>query len=226
MPHTVVAWKPITLALLACVLILSACSSQAPLSDIDNPGRTSSSMPATGTQGNATKGETPTGEQGDIVFAEMMIPHHMQAVEMADLALARDGASPVVRDLAARIKAAQQPEIDLMSSWLEQWGVAAGAGAKDQDSDHSGHDMGDMDMGNTEMLGMMSDEQMNALQSAKGGDFDQLWLTLMIEHHQGAIQMAVEVMKSTSNVDVMALAKAIADAQETEIGQMEAALDG
>lgn len=197
-------------------LLLAACSTGSADHDMASMGDASSgAMPSAMASAMASMGTddaavTQTGDSGDIMFAQMMIPHHEQAVEMADMALANPDTSPFVRDLAARIQAAQQPEIDQMTGWLTTWGVA---------------DMGDMDMGHGGMPGMMSAEQMNELSAAQGADFNRLWLAMMIEHHQGAIEMADEVLKTTSSTEVAALARAITQAQQGEIEQMQAELD-
>ena len=110
----------------------------------------------------------------DIAFASDMIPHHQQAVEMADLAAQR-ASNAQVKSLAAAIKAAQDPEIQTMSGWLSQWGQPV-------PSDTDGHDMADMSHGDgATMEGMMTDEEMQRLAAASGADFDQLWLELMIK---------------------------------------------
>jgi uncharacterized protein (DUF305 family) len=139
-----------------------------------------------------------------------MIPHHQQAVEMADLALLRV-TSPEVKQLAEQIKAAQDPEIEMMSMWLQRWGAPMGMG-----EDHSGHDMGGMNMS-----GMMNDEDMQTLANAKGADFDRMWLEMMIAHHQGAISMAEQVKDSSSNAEVVTLAGAVITGQNVEIDTMQ-----
>lgn len=167
----------------------------------------------------APSGSTPTGALNDAeaVFAEGMIVHHAQAIEMADLALdpAR-GASAEVIDLATRIKAAQDPEISLMMGWL-----GATGDAMDMDS-MDGHSMDGHDM--ESMEGMMSDEQMESMANAMGGDFDRLWLELMILHHRGAVAEAEQVKAAGSNADVQTLADQIITAQQAEIAEMEALL--
>jgi uncharacterized protein (DUF305 family) len=153
-----------------------------------------------------------------------MIPHHEQAVEMADLALSADsGASEQVRQLAEQIKAAQDPEIEQMTEWLQAWGApSAMPGASDGDElqgmDHRGHDMGGMTV-----AGMMTAEQMAQLQAASGTRFDEMWLTMMIAHHQGAVAMA-EQAASSSNPDVTTLAEAVIATQQQEISQMQTML--
>ncbi len=160
----------------------------------------------------------------DVAFAQSMIPHHEQAVEMAELALSPDsGASEQVQQLAEQIKAAQDPEIQQMTGWLQSWGAptampGASDGGQMQGMDHSGHDMGAMTV-----AGMMTAEQMQELQQASGGQFDDMWLTMMIAHHQGAVAMA-EQAGSSKNQQVSALADAIISAQEQEIQQMQSML--
>lgn len=151
------------------------------------------------------------GSAADISFAQLMIPHHQQAVEMADLALA-NASSPDVKQLAEQIKGAQDPEIMMMSEWLTAWG----APMEMADDGHS-----EMDMGGMSMSGMMSDDDMASLASAMGADFDQMWLQMMIAHHQGAITMAQQVLATTSDPEVAKLAKAIVDGQTAEIDTMQ-----
>lgn len=146
----------------------------------------------------------------DVEFAQSMIPHHQQAVEMAEIALDPTvGASPQVVDLATRIQQAQDPEIEQMSSWLTLWG-------EPMEMDAS------MEM--SSMEGTMSAEDMDALGKARGAEFDQLWLERMIAHHQGAISMAETVQADGSSPDVLALAGQIIDAQQAEINEMNALL--
>jgi len=150
----------------------------------------------------------------DVEFAQGMIPHHEQAIEMAEIALDPTvGAGPEVLDLAARIQGAQDPEIELMTEWLTGWGQPIQMDMSD------GHSMDDME-------GMMSAEQMDALAAATGAEFDQLWLEMMIEHHTGAISMADTVKADGSNPDVLALADQIITAQRAEIEEMQQLLPG
>lgn len=137
----------------------------------------------------------------DISFAEQMIPHHEQAIEMSDLALLNTS-NPEVLKLAEQIKNAQSPEIEIMKNWA---GVRA--------STHSGHMMD----------GMLSEDELIDLRNAKDKDFDQLFFKGMIKHHEGAIQMAQDVLDSM-NEEVAALAASIIKAQEMEIAAMKALL--
>lgn len=143
----------------------------------------------------------------DEMFLVGMIPHHEQALEMADLVLAKDGVDERVVELAQRIQAAQQPEIDLMTSWLEDWGL---------DPDPGGMD--GMDHGPD---GMMSDQDLAALEAASGPEASELFLTQMIQHHTGAIVMAQQELDNGRDADVLDLAQQIIDAQTAEIAEME-----
>lgn len=145
----------------------------------------------------------------DIEFAQGMIAHHEQAVEMAEIALDPNvGASVAVVDLATRVQAAQEPEIEQMTAWL----TAAGEPVTMDMS--GGHDMSDMD-------GMMSADDMDALAAATGTEFDTMWAEMMIEHHDGAISQSETVKESGSNPDVLALADQIIAVQQAEIAEMQ-----
>ena len=173
------------------------------------------STPPTSSAGATAAGST-TGSEADIAFAQLMIPHHQQAIEMADLA-ATNATSPAVKALATQIKAAQDPEIQTMTQWLTDWGApTVMATPSDGGTDHGGMDMGGM----TE-AGMMSAEDMTALAQATGGDFDTMWLQMMITHHQGAITMVQQVSENTTNPEVKAMADAIIAGQTAEVATMQ-----
>lgn len=186
-------------------------------------------LAACSSSGTDTSSATPnvsvavTGSATDIAFAQGMIPHHEQAVEMADLALdPRADASPQVKKLARQIKGAQDPEIQQMTQWLQQWGAPTampGATGDMSDMDHGGHDMGGMTMS-----GMMTDEQMAQLSQATGEQFDTMWLQMMIAHHEGAISMAEQVKAGSDNPEVTSMADAIITGQRAEIETMRADL--
>lgn len=137
----------------------------------------------------------------DVMFARMMIPHHEQAVTMADLADTRAGDE--VGELAVEIRDAQGPEIEQMETLLDSWGADRGS-----DMDHS-----DMD-------GMLTEEQMNELGNAEGDRFDTLFLEFMVLHHEGAVDMARAELDDGINPEARELAQEIIDAQESEIRQM------
>ena len=139
--------------------------------------------------------------KADINFAEMMIPHHEQALEMVALAQTNT-TNPDILALAEQIRGAQEPEIALMKSWP---GVDS--------SMHMGHTMD----------GMLSETEIENLGAAKGAEFDRLFLEGMIKHHEGAIEMAKTVVDS-KNQSVVKLAEWIVNAQALEIETMKALL--
>ena len=185
---------------LAAALLLSACGS-----DTDDGG-SMSGMNSHGSSTPTSSGSTAGSRAGDVMFAQMMIPHHQQAIEMADFALANPSTSADVKGLAEDIKAAQDPEIETMNGWLRQWGAPTTASM--------GHGTG----------GMMSDEDMASLEAAKGPEFDRMWLQMMIEHHRGAVTMAQDVLSTTETPDVKRLAQAVVDGQNKEIATMRGLL--
>ena len=152
-------------------------------------------------------------EPSDVMFAQMMIPHHQQAVVMADLAADR-ASDPFIRQLAQDIKSAQDPEIKLMSSWLSEWGIDPMMSVDDLDS-HAGHGMS----------GMLTDDQLDELRAADGPAFDALFAAGMIAHHEGAIEMARDVLDAGGSAEVAQLAREIIVEQEKEILQMRAFLN-
>ncbi|MEC3979302.1 DUF305 domain-containing protein [Amycolatopsis sp. H20-H5] len=145
--------------------------------------------------------------QADVTFAQQMIPHHQQAVEMAKLVPAGTANQPI-RDLASRIQQAQDPEIATMTGWLTAWGAPA--------------PMAGMDHGS--MAGMMSATEMADLAKAKGAEFDRRWLTMMTAHHQGAIDMAKAELGQGGSGEAKQLAQQIIDAQQREITTMNGLL--
>lgn len=157
----------------------------------------------------------------DIAFASQMIPHHEQAVEMAEM-VDDEQVSPEVQDLADRIEDAQDPEIEQMMGWLEDWGAK---GADSGGMDHGDMDHGDMDMDMGDMPGMMSAEDMSALEAADGEEFERLWLEMMIEHHRGAVEMAETEVADGQADEAVALAEEIASSQQQEIEEMQDLLE-
>ena len=138
----------------------------------------------------------------DIMFAQMMIPHHEQAIEMSELAL-KNSQDPEILALAEEIRAAQAPEIEDMKTW---------------GTSHMGSHAGHM------MDGMLSDDEMEALTRAQGSEFDRLFLEGMIKHHEGAIEMADMILDSDSP-RASALGKAIVATQQAEIEKMKELLN-
>lgn len=160
----------------------------------------------------------PSEESGanmaDVMFVQMMIPHHEGAIEMSDVLLAKSGVDPEVIALAEQIKAAQGPEIEQMKAWLDDWGVPQMNDGMDG-MDHGG-------MGGTDG---MSEEDMQALEDATGPEAGDLFLEQMIVHHAGAIDMAEEVLDDGQHPAVRELAENIIASQAAEIEQMRSMLD-
>ncbi|WP_405401878.1 DUF305 domain-containing protein [Streptomyces sp. NBC_01104] len=163
------------------------------------PARTLSASEA------AEEAGVDTPNSADVRYVQMMIQHHTQALELTALAPSRARSASVKR-LAERITAAQKPEIGAMEGWLSRHGRAGQS---------AGHDHG-------AMPGMATTGQLKDLQAAKGAAFDQLFLKLMITHHQGAVTMATEVLSEGNNVQVEEMAGDVVAQQTTEIGRMRA----
>lgn len=156
----------------------------------------------------------------DVEFATAMIQHHAQAMSMVDLAAERD-LDPKVQRLAEDIRAAQGPEIETMVDWLQSWGEEIPETMRDHvNMGHHG-DIGDaMEGMDTDMPGMMSADDMTALQGAPDAEFQDLWLTMMVEHHQGAVEMAEAEHAGGQYRPAVELADRIADQQTAEIELM------
>lgn len=193
-------------AALAASLGLAGCAANAgsgnsmPV-DHGSSGAMSSTMPGAG----STPSAGADHNQADIMFAQMMIPHHSQAVEMSDIILAKKDMPADVTALATKIKAAQAPEIKQMTGWLTGWNVPTVM------SDHSGHGM----------AGMVDDDGINQLKSATGTEAARLFLQQMIGHHEGAIDMAQQELSAGKFPDAVKLGHDIVDAQQAEITQMK-----
>lgn len=209
MTRTTARLTSLTAALLAGALVLAACA------DDDNDAAGHGSMMNDTGSSASSSAEQAEFNDADVAFAREMIPHHRQAIAMAQLAEGR-AADPRVLDLATRIQAAQDPEIETMTGWLQDW---------DADGGHMNGGMGSMDHGDGGMDhgegGMMSPDDMHALMSATGPEFDRLFLSGMIVHHQGAVEMAADLSANGRNAEALALAEAIRDSQNAEIAEMQ-----
>ena len=183
------------IATFAAAIVLSSCGTAA----TQNQGLSAS---ATSTD------QVAAHNADDVMFAQMMIPHHQQAVEVAAMVPDRSN-NPDVIALAAKIAGEQRPEIDTMKALLLQWNV---------DPNEMSHESGHAGMA---MAGMVNDATMVRLDSLKGASFDMLWLQSMISHHQGAIEMAKTEIADGKSADLITLAKNIVAAQQAEIDQMK-----
>ena len=187
----------ITAALVTGTLLFTACGGESHnMSDM-----------STGSTNTDVTGSERGFNDADIMFAQMMIPHHEQALELADMALDPTlMASEQVKALASQIKAAQDPEIDVMTQWLSEWDQPL----MDMSEDHS-----------MTMEGMLSIDELSALGQMSGEEFDQAWVSAMIAHHKGAITMADTVKAEGESAPVQELADAIIQAQKSEIDTLE-----
>ncbi|WP_407343449.1 DUF305 domain-containing protein [Pengzhenrongella phosphoraccumulans] len=192
---------------LALAVVLSACAGQ--------ESAPAASSPASAASESAAASVDDSHNDADVTFTQNMVVHHEGAILMADLA-GRTASTAEVKALADRIAAAQEPEILTMQSWLVAWGEQSAADA----------DMGGMDMGGMDMGGLNQDEAMTELKSVTGAEFDRRFLELMIEHHQGAIEMSQTELAAGSNPQALELAQAIIDAQKAEITEMAQLLQG
>jgi uncharacterized protein (DUF305 family) len=185
------------IALTTAALLLGACGSS-DMGSMDMGSSDSTSMDM-----GYSIPESADFNDADVMFAQMMIPHHEQAIEMSDIALdPNTGASAAVIALATQIKGAQDPEISQMKNLLTTWGMPMEMGSMDHSS---------------MMDGMLSLEDMDSLGQLKGAEFDKAWAKGMIAHHEGAIAMANDVLANGKNSEILALANAVVSGQSTEI---------
>ena len=154
--------------------------------------------------GATTTAADEARNDADVEFAQGMIAHHQQAVEMSDMVLER-GENAEVKALAQRIKDAQTSEIELMRGWLKDWG---------EDETSAEH----------EMPGQMSEEDMAKLEEASGAELDKMFLEMMIPHHESAIEMAETELEDGEFSDAKDLAQRVVDDQTAEIAEIKALL--
>jgi uncharacterized protein (DUF305 family) len=198
-------------ASVTAAVVLAACGSDSDHSGSGHEGDTSASASASASAGaDATAG---AHNAQDVAFAQGMIPHHQQALEMARLAADR-ASSAKVKDLASRIEKAQDPEIRTMTGWLTSWGEDTPSATESMPGmDHSG--------GHAGMPGMMDSGAMDELEKASGAEFDTMFLTLMIEHHEGAVEMATTEKDKGGYGPATAMADDIVTGQTAEIAEMK-----
>ena len=213
--------KPIVLAAaVAAALVVAGCTdtaSDTATSPTASSTAMSGSMPGMD-HGGSSASAPPSATRADfndadVMFLQMMYPHHAQAVDMAKLVPSRSQNQQVIT-LAQNIEKAQAPEMKQMTALLTSFGKPAPS------AEMSGHDMPGMGG----MPGMMSAEQMNDLTGLSGKAFDQLWLQMMIDHHSGAVDMSNTELRDGTNADTKKLAQAIIANQQAEITQMRGML--
>lgn len=197
----------ISAAAIAAAIALAGCSAGTGSSSSDSssmPGMNHGNM---GTSTSSARAAAAEFNDADTMFAQMMIPHHAQAVAMSETILKKEGVPAAVTHLATKIKAAQAPEIEKMTRWLQSWGQPI----QMPTNMASGHNMS----------GMMSGEDMAKLDAAQGTEAAKLFLTQMIAHHEGAVEMAKTEITDGKNADAVQLSKDIVSAQQTEIQEMK-----
>jgi uncharacterized protein (DUF305 family) len=165
-----------------------------------------------GHSGSSSAPQSGNFNDADVMFAQGMIPHHQQALDMVKDADTK-ASNPAVKKLAAQIEKAQAPEIEQLSGWLKAWGKPVPASG-------AGHE------GGHQMPGMMSEADMQKLRQAKGAEYDKILLQMMIDHHNGAITAAKDEQANGKNPDAKALAKRIETTQAAEVKQMKKLLAG
>ena len=186
----------LSVAAVVATVTLSACSSSG------NQAATSSPSTSAAQAHNST----------DITFAQNMLPCHKQAIQMSDIILTKQGLDPRVVQVANQIKAAEGADIQGMQSWLSQWqqpttpSSAAGMPAMQG------------------MAGMMSPEQITALQNAQGADASKQFLTMMIQNHQHAVMLAQSEIDSGQYSPAVAMAHSIATSEQQEVNSMQGIL--
>jgi uncharacterized protein (DUF305 family) len=158
---------------------------------------------ASGHMGHGSSSSTnPNYTGADIMFLQMMIPHHQQAIDISNLAMKASQDAELI-ELAKIIARDQAAEIKQMKAWL------ADAGA----SEDMGHSMDGMG-------GMLNDDELAALSAATGKEFDVLWLKGMTEHHDGAIHMT-QMIEDAENADIKAFGTKVIKDQSEQIAQMK-----
>jgi uncharacterized protein (DUF305 family) len=194
--------RTVRIAATAAVLAAAAFGTACGASSTDEHARSTATAAA-------RAGEAATHDADDVAFAQNMIPHHEQAVDMAGLAITNTTNADVIA-LANQITTAQLPEVQAFRAWLVQWGEPETDG-------HGGHGA---------MAGMVDQATLDQLKSLRGPEFDKLWLQSMIAHHQGAITMAQQEIGHGQNQDLISMAKSIVSAQQAEIDKMRQLLGG
>ncbi|AUI52889.1 MULTISPECIES: DUF305 domain-containing protein [Arthrobacter] len=201
-------FSAISATAVAAALFLAGCGSDTGSDTAEGtmPGMDHGSMSASPSA--ASSGVAADNNSADAMFAQMMLPHHEQAVEMSDIMLAKDNLDPQIMQLAEDIKAAQGPEIEKMTGWLQAWGEPM-----EMSGDHA-------------MEGMMSPDDLAQLEAAQGDEAARMFLTQMIAHHEGAVAMAEEEIANGQDPDAVALAEAVVADQSAEIEKMKELLAG
>lgn len=205
-----------------------ACAQDVPIVQPGAPGQAAKSLSAA----EASQIAQNAYSEDDVTFMRNMIPHHAQAIVLADLVEGRSSTSALA-DISGRIKASQSDEIKFMKEWLAARGeTVPGGDASAGHSAHAGHGGAAghvMTQDMMAMMGMATDDQIAELASLEGPAFDGLFYKLMIRHHQGAVAMVEDLQEqpgSAYDPVLFDFANDIVNDQTKEIGQMNALLAG
>lgn len=168
----------------------------------------------------SSKVSTTEHNDADVEFASNMLQHHAQALAMVDLTIDRT-LDPEVQQLAEQIRDAQAPEIETFTDWLTDWDEEVPETVRDHAN--AGHDMDDMgeSMNDENMPGMMTSDDMSALEDASDDEFQTMWLEMMVGHHEGAVEMAKTEQGDGQYKDAVDLADDIVTSQTAEIETMK-----
>ncbi|MFP5252591.1 MAG: DUF305 domain-containing protein [Actinomycetes bacterium] len=158
--------------------------------------------------------------EADVTFAAGMIEHHAQAIRMANFTIGREGLDPRIAELAEEIRVSQTAEIDEMAALLRAWGEEVPETGFATGDSHSHDDT--MGAGeHADLPGMMSGAELEQLAAARDGAFAERWMTMMIEHHEGALVMIEELQAGGEHEGLRTLAEQMESAQRTEVGDLE-----
>jgi uncharacterized protein (DUF305 family) len=197
----------ISAAAIAAAISLAGCAAGSVTGSPETSAASGMNHGSSGMMSSSAPAASAEFNDADTMFAQMMIPHHTQAVAMSDIVLAKEGIPAAVTDLATKIKAAQGPETEKMTGWLQSWGQPTMMPTKIP----SGHSMS----------GMMGEDDMAKLEAAQGIEAAKLFLSQMIAHHEGAVMMAKTETTDGKNAEAVQLSKDIVSSQEAEIQEMK-----
>lgn len=180
--------------------------------------------------GTGSASDTRTAPNGDVInqadvrFATRMVPHHAQAVEMVTLTDQRP-LEPAAQQLAEEIRAARVPEVETMVDWLTSWGEEVPETSLDHaNAGHGGSAATGPDLG-SDIPGLVTGDEMAALEHAAGPEFQDLWLQLMLDHHRGAVEMARAEQQDGRFPEAIELAESIESSQQEQIERIEQLLE-
>lgn len=200
------ATRAVALGALGLALALGSTACSGGSNGTPSGGVPSAAGVTTAVDANPAAGVLGTGRAGDVMFAQMLVAHHTQGLVMADLALAGYGDSMAVREVAATMKASEEPVLRQAQQWLREWQSAPLA------SDHPGH----------KEPGMMSAPALAALADARGNDFDLTWARMMQSHGEGAITLAKYLLKTSTTPEVKAVATTLIETKQAEVLRLKA----